>query len=93
MVERCQSYIGDAICDGGTIPCDYKVAFEGIPEENLKNISLEESEQSELERMEYNAFKVSTEICSRIDGARGPGGYFKAYFSSKLDELFFSDHV
>ena len=88
-VERCQSYIGDSICDGGAIPWEYKVAFEGIPEGNLKNMSLEELEQSELERMEYNAFKVSTKICSRIDGARGPGGYLKAYVSSKLDELFF----
>ena len=43
--------------------------------------------------MEYNALKVSTEIWSRIDGAGGPGGYLKAYVSSKLDELFFSDHV
>ena len=39
--------------------------------------------------MEYNAYKVCEEISSRIDGARGLGGYLKCYVSVKADELFF----
>ena len=91
-VERCQSYLGDAICDGGSISWEYALPFEGISEDKLKEMSSEHLEESELMRMEYNAYKVCEEISSRIDGARGPGGYLKCYVSVKADELFFSDH-
>ena len=49
-VGRCQSYLGDAICDGGSISWEYKLPFEGIPEDKLKEMSSEQLEESELMR-------------------------------------------
>ena len=55
-VECCQSYFGDAICDGGSISWEYKLPFEGVSEDKLKEMSLEQLEESELMRMEYNTY-------------------------------------
>ena len=90
-VERCQSYVGDAVCDGGCITWEYKKAFEDLTAEQIKGMSHQDLEMEELKRMEYNAFKVSEEIALRIDGAVAPGGYMKSYVSSNVKELFFVD--
>ena len=91
-VERCQSYVGDAICDGGPIDWEYKVPFEGLAEEQIVNISFDEMEQHEYDRMKYNAFQVCEELTCRIDGATAPGGFMKAYTSDSAEELFFKNH-
>ena len=82
-MEHIQSYIGNAICDGGAIMWEHKAAFEGIPQGELQKMSIEELEQTELQRMEYNAFKVCSEVSARID---------RAYVSLTAVQLFFSDH-
>ena len=92
QVERCQSYVGDAICDGGAILWEYKKPLEGLSENDIQKTSMNELEKHELQRMEYNAFKVCEELSMRIDGARGPGGYLKCYTSEKSDHMFFNDH-
>ena len=58
QVERCQSYVGDAICDGGAILWEYKKPLEGLSENDIQKMSMNELEKHELQRMEYNAFKV-----------------------------------
>ena len=55
-------------------------------------MSMNELEKHELQRMEYNAFKVCEELSMHIDGARDPGGYLKCYTSEKSDHMFFNDH-
>eukprot|EP00794_Sanderia_malayensis_P003753 gene3753-4275_t len=91
-VERCQSYVGDAICDGGAIDWEYRMPFEGLTEERIANISLDEMEQHEYDRMKYNAFQVCEELTCRIDGAVAPGGFMKAYTSDSAEDLFFKNH-
>jgi hypothetical protein len=91
-VERCQSYVGDAICDGGSIPWEHKTPYEGISDEELASMTLEELEESEHAHMKYNAFKVCDELTCRIDGATAPGGFMKAFTSSDANELFFNNH-
>ena len=91
-VERMQSYVGDAICDGGPIDWEYKEQYEGLCEDQLNEMSIEDLEKSELDRMKYNAYKVCEELTVRIDGAPGPGGYMKAYTSEKNENLFFNNH-
>lgn len=88
-VERCQSYVGDAICDGGPIQWEYKECYEGLSGEQLDGMTLEELEESEHQRMKYNAFKVCDEITLRTDGAPAPGGYMKAFTSEGSDDMFF----
>ena len=75
-VERCQSYVGDAICDGAAINWEHKKALE-----QLEHMTYEEIEASELERMKFNAFKVAEEIALRVDGSPTPGGFMRGYTS------------
>lgn len=91
-VERVQSYVGDAICDGGHIEWEYKQKYEGLTDEQLGVMTIEDLEKHELERMEYNSFKVCDELTLRMDGAPAPGGFMKAYTSKRMDELFFANH-
>ena len=88
-VERSQSCVGDAICDGGCITWEYKKTFEDLTE--IKDMSNQDLEMEKLKRMEYNAFKVSEEILLRIDGAIAHSGHVKSYVSSNVKELFFVD--
>lgn len=90
-VERCQSYVGDAICDGSPIVWEYKECYDGLSDEQLDQMTLEELEESEHQRMEYNAFKVCDEITLRTDGAPAPGGYMKAFTSEHLNDMFFGN--
>ena len=46
-VERCQSYIGDAICDGGTIKWEHQKMLELNTLEKLRSMSLEEMQAAE----------------------------------------------
>ena len=92
-VERCQSYMGDAICDSGPIMWEYKECYNGLSHEQLDQMTLEELEESEHQRMEYNAFKVCDEITLRTDGAPAPGGYMKAFTSEHLGDMFFCNET
>ena len=92
-VERMQSYVGDAICDGGPLNWEYKRQYEGLSDEQLGSMTYEELEHNELERMKCNAFKVCDELSLRIDGAAGPNNYMKAYTSQKSEDLFFNNHA
>ncbi len=88
-VERCQSYVGDAICDGGPIMWEYKKCYDGLSDEQLDQMTLEQLEESAHQVMEHNVFKVCDEITLRTDGAPAPGGYMKAFTSEHLDDMFF----
>ena len=90
-VERCQSYVGDALCDGGALDWEYKKPLDGISENELAMMESEDIEMLEYERMKFNAFKVCEEIAYRVDGAPAPGGFLKGYVSENAGELFFSD--
>ena len=90
-VERCQGYVGDAVCDGGPLDREHKKLFDETSLDDLKKLSLKEIEHLELKRMEFNAFKVSDEMATRINDAPGPGGYLKGFKATKADEMFFND--
>ena len=81
--------MGDAICDGGPIMWEYKKCYDGLSDEQLDQMTLEELEESAHQVMEYNVFKVCDEITLRTDGAPAPGGYMKAFTSEQLDDMFF----
>ena len=91
-VERCLSYVGDAICDGGAICWEHRTPFEGLSDEKVAAMAIEEVEECEYNRMKHNAFKVCEEITCRMDGATAPGGYMKAFRSEDKNELFFNNH-
>ena len=53
--ERTNSAIADNIVDGGTLPWENEKRLEGMSEENIEEMSLEEFELYEKNRMERNA--------------------------------------
>jgi len=52
-------------------------------------MSLQQYEQYEADRMERNAWKVSAEVASRIDGARVLSQHIRCFVSEKPNEHFF----
>ena len=92
-VERCQGYVGDAICDGGSLLWEYRKPFDGLSDEEIEKMTVQELEEHELQRMEFNSYKVCEELTMRINGARAPGGYMKCYTSQKLDDMLFNDQL
>ena len=92
-VERCQGYVGDAICDGGSLLWEYRKPFDGLSDEEIEKMTVQELEEHELQRMEFNTYKVCEELTMKINGARAPGGYMKCYTSQKLDDMFFNDQL
>ena len=90
-VERIQSNVGDAVCDGGYLDFNYYPQFEGMSDEQLDRMSADDLEEYELKRMEKNALKVAAEVSSRIDGAPTIDGFMKSYVSKDIPDLFFWD--
>ena len=90
-VERCQGFVGNAICYGGSIEWKHKKLLDDQSLEELQKTTSSEFESYELKRMQYNAFKVCEEAVSRVDGAPGPGGYLKAFKSKTKEDAFFYD--
>eukprot|EP00112_Aurelia_sp_Birch-Aquarium-sp1_P004821 Seg1546.11 transcript_id=Seg1546.11/GoldUCD/mRNA.D3Y31 product="hypothetical protein" protein_id=Seg1546.11/GoldUCD/D3Y31 len=90
-VERIQSYVGDAICDGAGINWEFQSREESLKDIDVQTITTEELEQIELERMKFNAYKVSNEVSQRIDGAVAPDGYLKSFVTNDEKSLFFWD--
>ena len=90
-VERAQSYIADALCDGGSLQWEYRKMFERLSMEDIEELSSNDVEELELKRMKFNAFKVCEEVSQRLDGTTGPGGYLKSLVTDSLDKLFFFD--
>ena len=88
-VERCQSYVGDAICDGGSIEWEELKEFEGLDEGTIANMSMADLEEHEHTRMRKNAFGVCKELTLRMDGATAPGGFLKAFVSNDKEDMFF----
>ena len=82
-VERCQAYVGDAICDGGALECEHRKLLDHKTIDDLKQMSSAELADYEIKRMTYNAYKVCEEVAARIDGAPGPSGYLKGFKACK----------
>ena len=95
-MERCQSYVSDARCDGGPLNWEYKKLFSGSTPEDLTRqgaelakLDLIKFKEAELERMKFNVSEVCEEVATRVNGAPGPGGYMTSYASKEVKKHFF----
>ena len=86
-VERCQWYVGDAICDDGL------KEFEGLDEGTIANMSVADLGEHQHTRMHKNASGVFKEITLRMDGAPAPGGFLKAFVSHDKENMFSTDEM
>ena len=90
-VERIQSSIGDAVCDGNPLNWEYYERYAGMSEDEINILTLAELESLEYDRMHRNALKVCEEVNKRVDGAPTLEGFLKSSVSRDLEDLFFWD--
>ncbi|CAB4043545.1 Transient receptor potential cation channel subfamily A member 1 [Paramuricea clavata] len=90
-IERIQSYVGDAVCDDGSLTWEHKTKSDVLSNLDVSNITTSQFEELELERMKFNAFKVAEEVAERIDCGVAPDGYMKSFASKDADKLFYWD--
>ncbi|CAB3986840.1 RNA-directed DNA polymerase from transposon X-element [Paramuricea clavata] len=88
--ERSNAAIGEALVDGRALKWEYFKPADIMNEEEFKKLTVAEIKKLEAETMERNAWKVSEEVVSRIDGEPGPAGdCMKAFVTKKNDQQFF----
>ena len=92
--DRTNCCIGDALVDGGTINWEKCRPYEGLTEEHLKEISIDEQEKHKNIMMENNAWLFAEELKQRIADEKGPGGDFMISYVTKKpkDYLFNNGH-
>ena len=88
-IKKC--FIGDAVCDGGSLTWEHKTKSDVLSNLDVSNITTSQLEELELERMKFNAFKVADEVAERIDCGVAPDGYMKSFASKDADKLFYWD--
>lgn len=74
---------GDALADGSTMKWQHYKALEGLSEEELEKITLEEIKSLEAECLEKNAWKVCHDVATRINGEPAPCGDMTAYVTQR----------
>lgn len=88
--ERSNAAIGEALVDGRALKWEYFKPTDIMSEEEIKKLTVAEIKELEAETMERNAWQVSQEVVSRIDGEPGPAGdCMKAFVTNKKDKQFF----
>ena len=90
-MERAESFVADAVCDGGALDWEHKNMFEGLAVYEIQSLNAQETENLEADRIKFNDFRVCEEVSFRLEGATGPGDYLKRYVTKELGELFFFD--
>jgi hypothetical protein len=65
--ERTNSAIADSVVDGATIEWETLKQYQGMTEDEIKEMSLEDFEAHENQRMTKNAWIVAEELVKRID--------------------------
>eukprot|EP00794_Sanderia_malayensis_P001529 gene1529-1692_t len=90
-VERIQSYVGDAVCDGGVLNWEHKTKTDVLVGLDISAMTSSDLGDIEHEKMKHNAFKVAGEVAESIDCAVSPGGFMKSFVTKDLNNLFFWD--
>ncbi len=88
--ERSNAAIGEALVTGQTIKWNYFHATDGLNTEQIDLLSVEEMKKLEEDAVERNAWRITHDIVTRIDGEPGPAGdCMKALVTSKVTNQFF----
>ena len=83
--EQTNSGVSNAVCDGGTIEWEKHQRFEGLSDEDIVNLTLDQYNKTEEQRDQRNAWGVAM----RVDGAPCMGEYMKARVTIKHADGFF----
>ena len=72
--ERTNACIGDAMVDGGTLQWETVSPLQGLTDEQIEQLTIEEIKEREKNVSEINAWHVAKELAVRVDDEPGPGG-------------------
>ena len=81
------SIAGDALADGSTMKWQYHKALDGLTEDEIEKLSLEEIKSLEAECMEKNAWQVCHDVASRINGEPAPCGDMVSHVTQRTGIL------
>ena len=88
--ERSNACIGEALVDGGALKWKYYDALDGLTEDEIKALSLDEVKKREELAMEKNAWRVSKDVAERINHEPGPAGdYMQSFLTPQRNAQFF----
>ena len=88
--ERTNASIADSLVDGGTMTWNYYQGYDGLTDEQVKEMSISELDMHIETNMEKNAWAVAKQVQLRIDDEKFPGGdYLKCYVTDEEDKQFF----
>ncbi|EDO46041.1 predicted protein [Nematostella vectensis] len=87
--ERTNSAIGDAVVDGATIKWEHYKRFHGMTKEEIADLTIEEFDALEDQRMERNAWRITHQLAERIDGAPVLSDFINGIASESPDDMFF----
>ena len=87
--ERTNSAVGDSIVDGATLQWNRFPKFYNMSDEEISQLTVQDYDTHEQERMEKNAWWVSKELAYRIDAAPVFNEYIHSFVTVKPEEAFF----
>ena len=82
------SIAGDALADGSTMKWQYYKALEGLTEDELEKLTLEEIKSLEADCMEQNAWRVCHDVATRINGEPAPCGDMIDYVTQRTGMVY-----
>ena len=84
--ERTNSAIGDSVVDGATLDWEHYKRFQDMSEDSIANLTLQDYEKYEEQRMEKYAWRVASQLTERIDGAPVLSDYIQASVSECAED-------
>ena len=88
--EKTSSAITDSVVDGQTIEWEFHKLVDGISDDKIEAMTLQEFEKHQDERMKLNAYMVRDEVVTRMDRAPCLKEEIVAY-PSPDDPFFFNE--
>ena len=88
--ERTNASVADGLVDGGTMKWNYYEDYDGLTDEQVKEMSISELDMHIETNIKKNAWAVAKQVHLRIDDEKGPAGdYLKFSVTDQEDEKFF----
>ena len=75
--------------DGTTLDWEHYKRFQDMSEDSIANLTRQDYEKYEEQRMEKNAWRVASQLAERIDGAPVLSDYIHASVSERAEDSFF----
>ena len=88
--ERSNAAIGESLVNGKALVWEYFKPTDNMSQEEIDELSVDMYKELEAKTMERNAWRVSQDVVSRIDGEPGPAGdSMKAFLTNSKEKQFF----